>query len=331
MRQNDSRLCVIFTAFLLTFYCFLLTNVLSYLGLYISYLSSHRTMKQNNRIFLTLATLFLVFFGGAILHGQAAAQSADETKEDVIPSPAQEKFQKVDALATPWLDSSDCYLRTPDVSRYPNCTVTPLWGPNRVGARRFVIYDSAGLVWHDFKLSGDDEQFLPWKPRESFEPLAVNLLSISDSVILRMVGESEHWYEVEINENTRETKYLLKNTPKMWAKVSWDHWLSQGGERHGLTGNLIAVNKTDRELLKDKPNGKFIEKPGEYNVSFLGFLKTEGDWAYVKVGSTEPKIIRGWIRWRNGREFLVGCIFNGFKVPQHLPDEGDRAFLSQKP
>jgi hypothetical protein len=84
-----------------------------------------------------------------------------------------------------------------------------------------------------------------------------------------------------------------------------------------MTGNnQIKVDKDHREFLRDKPNGKVIEKSGDFEIDTVYFLKADGDWAYVRIGTVQPKIMKGWMRWRNGREFLVGCVFNNFKVPE---------------
>lgn len=117
-----------------------------------------------------------------------------------------------------------------------------------------------------------------------------------------MVGESPHWYEVEVNEETRATKFVLKSDP-MWAKTKWSYWLAK----------IRFFKFGDSEPpLRDKPNGEVIEESANLRFYSLKFLKADGDWAYVE--GYKSKTYRGWIRWRKGRDMLVKDSFNLFNV-----------------
>jgi hypothetical protein len=124
------------------------------------------------------------------------------------------------------------------------------------------------------------------------------------NVVLRLSGESPSWYEVEVNENTRATKFVLKKDP-MWAKVTWYHWF--------VHDTRIYIDN-ERTKLYDKPNGDIIEDTANYNFTTLNVMKVDGDWALAR-GFIGVKQYLGWIRWRQGRKLLVGCIFNNSKIP----------------
>ncbi len=80
----------------------------------------------------------------------------------------------------------------------------------------------------------------------------------------------------------------------------------------------------DQAQLRDAPDGKIIASSESIKFERVKFLKAEGDWAYLegiaKPQTPNPEIYIGWIRWRNGRNILVGYYFNQFKVPETLPN-----------
>jgi hypothetical protein len=110
---------------------------------------------------------------------------------------------------------------------------------------------------------------------------------------------------VEINEKTRETKFVLK-TDSMWAKTNWSYWLYHWT-------NLV-INGSTVKLL-DSPDGKVNESSAQIEFATVTFIKAEGDWAYVEGWDKNTRYL-GWVRWRDGRDILVGCIFNDNKVPE---------------
>ncbi len=58
-------------------------------------------------------------------------------------------------------------------------------------------------------MKAEIKDFIPFSTDVRYGPLGV---------ILRMVGESPIWYEVEINENTRATKFARRND-KAWSRT----------------------------------------------------------------------------------------------------------------
>jgi len=116
------------------------------------------------------------------------------------------------------------------------------------------------------------------------------------TLVLRLRAESPDWYEVEVNEKTRETKFAPRGAYRMWTKVPGSFWLYKSVH--------LKIGGKEIKLL-DAPNGKIIADASEINFDWVRFVRSEGDWALVEeyVGGHKYS---GWIRWRNGREILVG-------------------------
>ena len=271
-----------------------------------------------SRLFCILLTFsFLV-----ICFSTVAAQTMEDKEDKVLP-PSEEEFQKASDLVGPWRQSGCLYSIDIDTFywsvAYPDCVHVS--GQQSAATHFLTIYNADQSVWYGFSIDWQKPDFFKKKPKKDFLPVATSIREYFDFVVLRMTGESKHWYEVEVNEQTRDVKYILKSDPA-WAKSNWEYWLFKGTGRP-YSNYLLVDGK--REMLRDKPDGKIIEKPGDFDVDKLYFVKADGDWAYVKMPGNS---LRGWIRWRNGREFLVGCIFNGFKIPAIEPGDGN-ASLSE--
>lgn len=132
-----------------------------------------------------------------------------------------------------------------------------------------------------------------------------------DIVILRMTRESPNGCGADINEDTKATKYVLEND-RRWTKVTWSYWLKEDPR--------IYTDNQQMRLL-DKPDGKVIEESANINFSTMWFIKADGDWALVSGGYNMQRY-QGWIRWRKGRELLVGCNLNNGKIPIATIDDG---------
>jgi hypothetical protein len=142
-----------------------------------------------------------------------------------------------------------------------------------------TIYNEDGSVWYSFHNTVNDPDYWRYNKQSGFAPFA----EISEGeVILRLVGESPHWYKVEVNEETRATKYVLKSDPK-WAKKDWSFFLAAMryfdfiGEHPPLLDNL---------------DGKVIKEAADLRYSQFRFLKADGDWTLVEGKSCE-KLYRG--------------------------------------
>jgi hypothetical protein len=254
-----------------------------------------KKIKITQRTTLTI-TIFVTFF---ISFSQIIAQNTPRTSGEDIPSPFEESFQEADALAVPWR-SSGCHTYFP--ANEPDCyqVTSKEW----FGSHTLTIYDGKGSVWFRFSVSPKRPDHFYEKRKKDFLPFGTGYDQYHpDVVILRLVGESQHWYKVEVNEETQATEYILKADP-MWAKTTWSHWLFAGGS--------IGVD-IEKTPLYDEPDGKIIEGPlgGTYVAAMM--VKPYGNWAYVSTrGSAKGsyKDFKGWVRWRRGRSVLVKLVFD---------------------
>lgn len=215
-------------------------------------------------------------------------------------SPSGETFRPASDLISPWVNSGCSHLNL-DLRQKDCYLVTPQqWGDNRY----LTIYDSDGSVWYGFDLNDLREEVNAGnKIKKNFEPLVTFIYQFN--IVLRLVAESDNWYEVEINEKSRETKYISKNDPH-WTKTKWEQWLSNIERLHP---------PPDPTPLLDKPDGKPIPESAGIDFWYYRTQKIEGDWVYVegkeKSGPSEEKYF-GWLRWRKGRDILLGCYFNNY-------------------
>jgi hypothetical protein len=252
--------------------------------------------------------LFSLLFGTSIFLCSitACAQNIEGQKKGILLPPSKEIFEPVSDLAVPWRNSGCINLVAVDDA--PNCL--RISGDEHRMANYFRLYEPDGTVWFGFSLNSGEPEYISKKNKPEFVPLSKDREEWPKRVILRMVGESEHWYEVEVNEQTRATKFILKSEPRMWAKVTWEYAILNGRK----DGDNYIYTDENRELLRDGPDGKIKEERDILDTNRLMVLKVDGDWAYVFVGDSSAWM-KGWIRWRNGREFLVGTVFNGYKIP----------------
>jgi hypothetical protein len=250
--------------------------------------------------YLSVSVFSVLIFCCSPLFAQNLIASKDE-----IHAPSEEEFSAAFDVLAPWRETG-CG-RGNILYKEPNCPV--IRNDVYVMADTLTLYDKDGDLWYRFSLTPSKDDYLLKNKRDEFSPLAMPFLTINPylprKVLLRMTGESEHWYEVEINEKTRETKFALKTDP-MWAKTNWSYWLYHWTN--------LKIDGAKVKLL-DKPDGKVIESSAEIEFDTVKFLKADGDWAYVE-GYHNNREYAGWVCWRDGRDILVGCIFNDNKVPE---------------
>jgi len=166
------------------------------------------------------------------------------------------------------------------------------------------LFHPNGSLWVSFSLQPDDEDYVTRKTH--FKPFSAFIKRAPKIVVLRLEAESPSWYEVEVNEETRETKYIAKNDP-LWARSTWELWLNRSAR---------FVIDNDRTKLHDRPDGKVIEEAADITFPHFSFIKAEGDWIYVQGVVFLKRNYHGWIRWRDGRKILVGWLLNDFEVPE---------------
>ncbi len=258
-----------------------------------------------------------------------AQNSKNAEKEQSIP-PSEQEFREATDLIAPWR-SGDCHLNS-DFNE-PNCYEF------KGGWRNFHIlslYNADCSLWYRFSVQFGEPNYFLAEKKEGFFPFSTDAGTINPkyypqnyprgrgartpyAVILRLVGESEDWYKVEVHEETRETKFVMKSD-KLWTKTTWSYWLFKG-YNVDIDTNVTGVY--------DKPDGEMIGG-GFLSSGERKFLveKVEGDWLfgsphgklYIPVPGTE-EIKGGWIRWRKGRDILVGSIFTGRKIPEIKSNE----------
>ena len=159
-------------------------------------------------------------------------------------------------------------------------------------------------VWHTFDIDHRKPDYFGKISTEQLVPFATPTLEGNPpwNIVLRANGESEHWYRVIVNEETGDVAYILKTDPE-WLKTTFEYWLNGSSILRPL-GSFLP--------LLDTPNGKVIPATEGMIFDQLYFLKLDkpdGEWAYVETPEN-PIVHKGWIRWRNGREFLVDCYFS---------------------
>lgn len=261
-----------------------------------------KTKKQFSLRLLTTFFLVFTFTAAWCLQTPAQKSKANTADERLLPPPDGEQFQKADDLIVPWR-SSGCNNNFEFVE--PNChNVTEKeWKNTGV----LDLYNEDGSIWYRFSLTYQSPDYFVKNTQMGLVPFATpdGFYGAPQIIILRLVAESSHWYEVEVNENTRARKFVLKKDP-LWAKTSWSYWLYKGwrlmlGENHSA--------------LRDKPGGEIIEETSNAGIKSAKFLGADGDWAYVEIINNRERY-DGWVRWRKGRDILVGCIFNHEKIPE---------------
>jgi hypothetical protein len=244
----------------------------------------------------SLMLLFLFAASSAIVF----SQNRSDLKIDSVSPPAEEKFQASADLVSPWR-SSGCNPLADKEFRELNCyqVSDADWRKSDV----LTLYNADGTIWYRFSLTYDSAIHFLKNTKSGFLPFSTPYAD-DHIVLLRMVSESSNWYEVEVNEKTRATKFVSKNDA-MWATTKWSYWIFES----------LFLKFGDTQKLLDKPDGEVIKESSDFIFDKVKVLKVEGDWAYVR-NVAQPKEYYGWIRWRKGRNILVGCLYNDNKVPE---------------
>lgn len=239
-----------------------------------------------------------------------AAQNNVTVNEDKLLPPDEETFQKTTDLITPWANII-CQISDKEVNP-PNCPdkKTPeIW----TVASSLTLYSDNGTAWFNFSLDTNNPKHFLKSKKEEFLPFSTEF--DDEGFTLRMVAESPNWYEVEVNEATQATKFILKSDP-LWMKVTWNYFLAKV--------RVLSFDGENKPQFFDKPNGELIEESSETmwdNVRFK--LKTEGEWALVE-GYLPPKNYQGWIKWRKGREILFESKLFRNKFNRTTPIQGNK-------
>ncbi|MEP7038902.1 MAG: hypothetical protein ABI891_11225 [Acidobacteriota bacterium] len=247
--------------------------------------------KKSKRIVLELSSfIFTILLFVCCLSVAAQNKYEAETNKELLP-PIRESFEKEEHLVMSWR-SIRCLSENEKEVNPPNCPEnnTPkIWR----AADSLTLYNSDGTIWYNFSINSDKPRHFLKNKKAGFLPFLTD--GDLESITLRTVSESPSWYEVEVNEDTQATKFVLKSDP-MWMKVTWNFLLAEV--------RILSFDGENQPQLFDKPNGNVIEESSEIKWKDLRFrLKIEGEWAFVE-GYQPGKNAEGWVRWRKGREML---------------------------
>jgi hypothetical protein len=145
-------------------------------------------------------------------------------RSERVPRPDKEAFTPASGLMMPWRYSDRGCDGITSRHKLPGCA--DVRGPEIEQRVMMALYNEDGSLWYEFDIrvkDGVPPDFL----RENFIPLAPKrrMDDLFTMVVLRLVGEAPDWYKVEVNEDTRETKYILRSD-KNWARVGWEFFFN---------------------------------------------------------------------------------------------------------
>jgi hypothetical protein len=249
--------------------------------------------RTEKRTFIVVGTILLVL----LTTGRILSQT-DIDKAKMFPAPAREKFLDSVGLIVPWRDGSCTHI----VFRRDTAGCYTVGAAEYQTRTRMTIYGFDGKLWRTLDVDWRSELYFGNFSKE-IVPFATPELAGEPprNFVMRVVAESPHWWRVIVNEDARAAGYVRKDDPD-WFRTSFEYWLK--GWRIRLVGN---------PPLLDQPDGKVAV---ESHVTMLfGPLevikldKPDGEWIYVRSVDENGKEYFGWIRWREGRKFLVDSYF----------------------
>ncbi len=213
-----------------------------------------------------------------------------------ILAPEAEEFSAAAGIIIPRRNLY-CLPPTESIYRRPDCErKNP--PEERLVFNWLPIYHADGHVWFSLKVVfGQSDGHYPGKVKD-FKPYS----EVPGTLVMRLTAESEHWYEVEVHEDTRETKYISK-VDGYWAMTTF-HTLFEGR----------TVNVGGGTKIFDAPDGTLIEERAADHLD-ARYVRLNGDWMLLEFYSDLKRVYRGWIRWQDGRRPLVGSTYNDWKIP----------------
>jgi hypothetical protein len=246
--------------------------------------------KKSKIILVTKCCFFLLSI--LLIFENSIAQDGSIVRGD-FPVPSTEKFESVEQLLMP--QRSIRCLNADKEANVPNCVgkISPeIWD----NMDALSLYNRDGSLWDFFSLNRSGSNHFSKKLGNDFLPFSIS--AGEEVVIFRLVGESENWYEIEINEKTQISKFIPKKDT-LWSKVSWVYFLAYI--------KTLDFGEGNRPQLLDKPNGNPISEVSAERWTGLRFrLKIERDWAYVE-GYKSSKSYKGWVKWRDARKMLFSA------------------------
>ncbi len=237
----------------------------------------------------TMLVVYATLFGTMAVSG--VGQDAS------FPAPEAEEFSAASGIIIP---RRNLYCLPPNESLYrrPDCE-----RENPVEERRVFnllpIYLADGEVWFAVRVvMGDSDGHYPGKVK-AFKPYS----EAPGNLLMRLTAESEHWYEVEVHEDTRDTRYVSK-VEGHWVRTTFPTLFD---------GQLIYIGRGAK--IFDAPHGKLIEEVA-FDYRSGRFRELNGDWMLLAFPSHRPS--SGWVKWQDGRQTVIGSIYNRWKIPDRV-------------
>jgi hypothetical protein len=156
------------------------------------------------------------------------------------------------------------------------------------------IYNADGSMWYEFSFYEKSPLYYKKNSKSDFKPFAPQAYG---HLYLRLQAISSKRYEVVVNEETQETKYMLIKDPIL-GRESIEQIILRGGR--------VTFDK-ESNPLRESPDGQIkqnIEVTDE--IRFIP-NQIDGDWLEVRIPRSAE---RGWIRWRKDNDILICCIFD---------------------
>ena len=241
-----------------------------------------QTSKFHASVWIVLSFVaFAAFTTGVV--GQNATDKAS------VPAPREEKFAPGgDFAVVPW-HAARCPIGNYKFEVRVDCE--EFRGASKAYEIHFLVNEN-GETWNEISRIASNPKHPNRTKKPGFKPVGM-IHGEWGSVAMRLVGVSDNWYEVEVNYETRETMYAPR-FGEMWRAVSWALVLDQ--HTVTITGQSVKI----LDSVDGKPIPELDVLPGlEALVENI-----EGDWAKV-ILRRDDKLHYGWVRWRDGRKFLV--------------------------
>ena len=242
--------------------------------------------RQTSKLHASVCVVLLFVSLAALTNGVLGQNANDKAS---VPAPREEKFAPGgDFAVVNWYDSG-CPVGNYKFESGVDCEESPRRNHTQ---QLHLLYDRNGTVWNEISRNPQNDKHPNLAKKEGFKPVGM-FLGEWGRVVLRLVGVSEHWYEVEVNYQTSETMYAPR-FGEMWRAGSWNLALQK---------HQMIIDSPEVKFL-DAIDGKAIpEFDGQTGLE-LSVDTIEGDWAKVILRRDE-KSYYGWVRWRDGRKFLV--------------------------
>ncbi len=238
-------------------------------------------MKRKKLKIGTLSNIILLIFVSLMTNSYVLAQNG----KDEIPAPADEEFREAEGV-----------IRKP--MGMPGRTADEF-----TGMEIYRIYNADKTIWYEFSWDEKSPIYMFKNKKADFKPFDPFVLY---GLNIRVIAQSENWYKVVVNEETKETKYTLKSDPNL-VYVSFWYIFDGDGDGYGFVRFDCEKNP-----LRETPNGKPIEHTCTSERAVV--KKMEGEWLYVEMYYNRS--VKGWIRGRIEGKVLVGYGLNGSEIPE---------------